>query len=1135
MLAVTAGHWPGLPPGSSFYDWWTAASLVALIALIYNLGVRTTFGEVTFLPVPILMAYLTMGIGPALLVNAAGVLLGGIVYSLRRLSQDREAPWWLLVGGLLGRFGIQALGLLAADWSYTALGAAPPLVAVESAAQALPIITAAVLYLIVENLALLLSLLLQGIPVIPTLVANRRTILGVGLLPLALAPFGALTRGRLGLSFFAFFETILGAMVVVVHMLVIAQESLHEQVAKLRSLSEVNDALRTSLELDQLLETVYIQLASLIRVRNLQVVIANPNSDGPPWQVAYEVRHGRRAPIDPQHAGIDHLARYVLEERKTLVTNRVEHTVEARKISKMLTQARAWMGIPLIASGRMIGGLFTWIGPGEQPGRSFTQADEEILIAIASQAGVALENALLYRAAQQSAAQMKRLNQINAMMTSSLNPERLLEVIAESVIEVLGCHKAAIYLMETDAEDPRLILAHARGFSPEHVVRSRDIAVPLTDEERQMVLVSGRPVTVPDVHAPGVRVSAAALLLAKDEGFGAYAYLPLRAQQRVIGMLAVYYEGPHHFPAEDVEMLETFANQAALAVSNARIYQQVDVQLTRRMGQIVRMADISQRLSATLDLQTIFNLIIDSAIEGCNATSGVLVLSGDPEMGRQDDTLNMVAWRGLDPASPTRAPHHIVQRLASSEIFSKGQTYLYSIDNPTFTGPNSHMSVPIFLDDRVIGAIAVESDVLNAFNQDDLAFISQLAVQAAVAIRNAQLYRSAQTVRDRLAAILDASNDGLLMIDTKSRIVMTNTRMSDFWDFARQDFRPRSPDQFMRDPLSALGEGLGYHEGELTDLLNRGLRNPNMPSRTDVYSTQVSEGRQRFVERTVTPVRDEMGSFIGLLLIFRDVTEQKELEEARRNLTELIVHDLRAPLQAVMGSMRLIEQVAPPDNSIIEQALNVSERAVKKLLNMVNNLLDLSRMERGELQVDTGVENVGALLEDVIKEMRPLAEDVDAVLQLDVEPNLPLALIDRDMIERVVLNLTDNALKYSPPGTLIRLRAYRSTSGSDPVDGRKSVIRVDVVDQGPGVPDEFKKAIWNRFAVIPGRKGRRPSAGLGLAFCRLAVESHNGKIWVEDNPEGGSIFAFTLPIAYVVDSGPPRLKPHPADNQPEDD
>ena len=919
------------------------------------------------------------------------------------------------------------------------------------------------------------------------------------------------------------FELILLAIAIVVSYMTVAQDLLQQQVSKLNTLSDMNRALRTTLEIDTLMGMIYQQVAELLNVQNLHILLAEEVNPAQ-YRLAYAAEGG--IPIKRETPGSwNDMVRFVIDRGESLVADPLAATAQRYKMNN-IPHARAWMGVPLRSGNRTVGGLFTWLGMNDQLGRSFTENDGVMFSAIGSQISATLENALLYELAQRHAAQLARLNQISTVMNASLNPERVLELVAESVIDVAGCDKAAIYLLETNSTDPSLLLTYSQGFSPEHIVRSRDIAVPLTDQERKQVMEDGQIIAVSNVRDEFYTPSPLTILLAERENFASYAYLPLRAQKQPIGMLAVYYNIAHDFDPSETELLATFANQAALAVANARVYQRIDIQLARRVEQIVHMADINQRLTSSLNMETVFGLIIDSAMEGLNANRGVLVLTGNDEIGQDSSGLNMVAWRGFDAVESMRMPHHVAEELAESPVLTAGETVLISQDDVPAAGPRSQLSIPITLEEKVIGAIALESEVLNAFSQDDVTFVNQLAVQASVAIRNAQLYKRAQIVRDRLHAILDASNDGLLMVDAKSRIVMTNSRMSEFWDFARDDAAPRSPDQFLADPLTALGEGLGYKEGELSVLLEDAIRKPDKRLDSDLYVTKTNNSqRQRFVERSVARVHDEEGSFIGLLLIFRDVTRQKELEQTREDLTNMIVHDLRSPLQAVMGSMRLIGEVGPKDNPIVEQATQVSGRAVKKLLNLVNNLLDLSRLERGEFVLDPAPEDVKSILEDAVQELMPLAQEMDAVIRVEGPDNLPNVNVDRDMIGRVILNLVDNALKYSPPGTLVSTRAAviwgdeaRKITGKT-----DAIIRVDVRDTGPGVPEQYRESIFDRYTQIPGQKGRRASAGLGLSFCKIAIQSHRGIIWCESNTEAdnGSVFSFTLPIA-------PSIQPPPA-------
>ncbi len=1125
-IVLSAVFWPRIE-SHTLLDWLALASSVLTVAVLLYLSIDIGWGKISFLPVAAMMIYLSLGLAQSLLIVSIGLLGGSIA---RLVDKDKRLEfsdplWWQTAGRALYPVGQYGLALAAAEASYRLLGGSAPLTSINSLDTLLPAVIVPIAFLIALDAIIVVELWLREPEDLKLIRDSYKIALAIQLLPMVLAPFTAITITRLGLLTFMIYETIVVTLALVVRRLMVAQARLQKQVSRIQSVSVMNQAIRTSINVDELLHSVYIQVASLLNVRNLIAILTDQQSDTGEWLPRFLMIGGKKIEQPPREF-VDGFCKQVLDTQVTLVAESVSRTAARLNITNP-PQARTWVGIPLLSSGAIIGCMATWLGEDQQPERTFDEADVDLLTTIAVQAEVAMQNALLYEAAQKHAAQLARLNQISAMMNASLNPESLLEMVTESLIEVAGCNKAAIYLLEQNKSDPRMLLTHAQGIDEEHVNVIKENRSAVSENERKLVLDEGTIITISDIKDATIDETSSAHYLAQEAKLKAYAYAPLRAQNRNLGMLAVYYDEVHHFSEGEIELLVTFANQAALAVTNARIYQQVDLQLARRIGQIVQMSDISQRLSATLDLEEIFKLIIDSAIDGCSADAGVLVLAGDPEIGYQlDNQPHMVAWRGFDPANATRAPHRIAEELAIGDVMEKGETRISTTDDPKTSGPRSQLTVPVLLESKVIGAMALESNSANAFNQEDLSFVSQLAIQAAVAIRNAQLYRNVQVVRDRLHAILDTSNDGLLMIDPKMRIVMTNTRMGEFWDFARSDFVPRSPDQFVADPLSSLGEGLGYKEGELARLIKAGINNPGMDDKTDLYTTRPQHGKaQRFVERVVTPVRDERGGFIGLLLLFRDVTEQKELEEARQALQSMIVHELRSPLQAVMGSMSLIHRATPEKDPVIEQATEVSQRAVKKLLNLVNNMLDVSRMEQGELVLDTEVEEVPAILKDVTEEIMPLAKEMNAMVNIDIPNTLPKVRVDRDMIERVAINLLDNALKYTDPGTLVSIGAVlrtpeieggKTTDSTHQLDQavlKNTMIEVFVTDNGPGVPEEYKELIFNQYSQIPGRKGRRRSAGLGLAFCKLAVESHRGRIWVDDNPAGGSIFRFTLPVA----------------------
>jgi signal transduction histidine kinase len=272
------------------------------------------------------------------------------------------------------------------------------------------------------------------------------------------------------------------------------------------------------------------------------------------------------------------------------------------------------------------------------------------------------------------------------------------------------------------------------------------------------------------------------------------------------------------------------------------------------------------------------------------------------------------------------------------------------------------------------------------------------------------------------------------------------------------------------------------------------------------------------IHRETILVPGEQGEIIGTLLVFYDQTEQHNLERAREEFSQMIIHDLRSPLTAVTSNVDLLSEMVPPDHefgSLVEQTTGSSQRAIRKLLNRVDSLLEVARMQSGQMVLEMKIARLSQLVENVRVELEPLARRLDVRIVPGIPDDEPLLEIDAEKIERVLLNLVDNALKFSPPQSEIVVRAYRWHS---PAAGH--LLRVDVVDYGPGIPADEQHNIFDRFVQVqqqpsPYRRG----SGLGLSFCKMAIEAHAGTIWFEDNPDGGSVFSFTLPL--TSDEGEP--------------
>jgi len=238
-------------------------------------------------------------------------------------------------------------------------------------------------------------------------------------------------------------------------------------------------------------------------------------------------------------------------------------------------------------------------------------------------------------------------------------------------------------------------------------------------------------------------------------------------------------------------------------------------------------------------------------------------------------------------------------------------------------------------------------------------------------------------------------------------------------------------------------------------------------------------------------------------------SEKAQLEELlrlREELANMIVHDLRNPLSIINTGLELLEH-APPANTEAEYTDMVTEmmgRSVRRMQRLVNTLLDMACLEEGRMTLHLLPLDVSGLVEDVIEEEGPLAQGKQVTLENRATGELPRVLADPDIILRVVANLLDNAIKFTPRGEKVWVETHD--------EGEK--VRIEVVDTGTGIPPEERERVFEKFTQVPGQKKASRGSGLGLAFCRMAVEAHGGRIWVEDGPGGnGTRVAFTLPKA----------------------
>jgi PAS domain S-box-containing protein len=247
----------------------------------------------------------------------------------------------------------------------------------------------------------------------------------------------------------------------------------------------------------------------------------------------------------------------------------------------------------------------------------------------------------------------------------------------------------------------------------------------------------------------------------------------------------------------------------------------------------------------------------------------------------------------------------------------------------------------------------------------------------------------------------------------------------------------------------------------------------------------------------------DYGGADGIQWSGRDISARREVEQLRQDLTNMLVHDMRGPMGNLINAITTIPLAlgeTPPD-SPVAQLMDIALRSGQQVQDLIDSVLDVSRLEQQEVPLNRTRGSVDWLLGAVEDQLSSMAAAKQVELRFEAQDQLPEPWIDQEMIRRVLVNLVTNAIKYSPRKRQVQIAASKQGES----------IQFRVRDQGPGIPTEYQWRIFDKFARVQ-HKDAPPGVGLGLAFCRLAVEAHGGHIWVKSPPGQGSTFLFTLPL-----------------------
>lgn len=370
------------------------------------------------------------------------------------------------------------------------------------------------------------------------------------------------------------------------------------------------------------------------------------------------------------------------------------------------------------------------------------------------------------------------------------------------------------------------------------------------------------------------------------------------------------------------------------------------------------------------------------------------------------------------------------------------------------------------------------------------------------------------TKTEWLTTILNTTTEGFVILDLDGSVKMSNQPADQFL----ANMTGKNSDSGIFDTQHAISV-IGYRPVELIKLLTN-IRLGKIPEDNKKVIPIERGNEVQYLERQESIMRNRKGEINGLMIVFRDITEQVEREKWRDEFTNMVVHDLKNPVSTLFTSFEWMAPIIQnPDAAMLVES---GRRVSQQLLDMIDSLMDMARMEAGRLSADPEGLNLATIAQHEVDLLAHTAQRKKISLSLYVDPDLESVWADRSMVRRIFSNLIDNALKFTPSNGKITIKI----EPVGPEHGKAGGSKVSISDTGKGIPVNDRKRVFNRFEMVGGRGKTHRGTGIGLSFCKQALEAMGGKIWIEDNDEQGTKFVFTLP-------GIPLFGEMSLDDQPE--
>jgi PAS domain S-box-containing protein len=781
---------------------------------------------------------------------------------------------------------------------------------------------------------------------------------------------------------------------------------------------------------------------------------------------------------------------------------------------------RSGLYVPMMREGQPVGVIMV----ARAEAGPFSDAQIALLKTFADQAVIAIENVRLFteldarnrdltNALEQQTA---TADVLRVMSGSATDTQPVFDAIVRSAVRLCRARFALVYQLEGDVirfvthhNLPAAAVDQFQRTFPQRLSESGTLVA--------RAILRGEVVNVADIAAEP-NVSDSVRELALSSGYRSVLAVPIKREGRALGALAITRSGPtgepEPFSSDEIPLLQTFTEQAGIAIENVRLFNELQARtrdLTRSVGELQALGEVSQAVSSTLDLDAVLETIVGRAVQLSGSDQGVAYeFDEKSQTFHQRATHRMTAEYietmraapirlgegAIGRAGVTRAPIEVADIRADWELVAP-----QARERLVQQGMGSLLAVPLVREDRLLGGLVIIRRERGAFSPEIVAMLQTFATQSVLAIQNARLFQEIQRQKQYSDTLVETSPVAIVTMDFDGMVVGWNPGAERLFGYPSGEAIGHRMEDLIATP--ELREEVRTNirqilEGELIRAIARRARKD---------STMVD------VEISAMPVVVD-GARVGMIAIYHDITEllraRQEAEaanEAKSAFLATMSHEIRTPMNAVIGMSGLLLNTRLTEEQ--RDYAEVIRNSGDTLLTVINDILDFSKIEAGKLELEAQPFDLRECVEGALDLVATRAAEKGIDLAYLMGDGVPAAIVgDVTRLRQVLLNLLSNAVKFTERGEVVLSVSGRRTGRGK----RRHELTFTVRDTGIGIPADRLGRLFQSFSQVDASTTRRyGGTGLGLAISQRLTELMGGKIGVTSEVGTGSEFHFTIP------------------------